>query len=102
MLWNRGRWRGALLGTACGLLAWLLTQHPLSARTEDWLQDWVFFFRGERHSPAPVLLIDIDDDFLDRLDKPLAQLSPEIADVIKYLKAQGTAVIGVDLIIPEN
>jgi adenylate cyclase len=66
---------------------------------EDWLLDGSFVIRAKRPSSTKILLVDIDDQSLDKLKKPLLYLSPELAEVVSYLSDQGAASIGVDVLI---
>src|SRR5208282_1659295 len=44
----------------------------------------------------------LDEPSLDELGKPYVYLSPELAEVVAYVKNQGAAAIGIDLFIPEK
>ena len=96
------RVRGAVAGMVCALLAWGLARVPMMRGLEDWLLDGCFVLRGHRATAAPILLIDIDDASLERLKKPAAFLSPELAEVVDHLHDQGAAAIGVDVLIPQS
>ena len=69
---------------------------------EDWLLDGTFVLRGKRATATKVLLVDIDDQSLDQLKKPLLFLSPELAETVDYLNDQGVGAIGLDVLIPQS
>jgi CHASE2 domain-containing sensor protein len=94
--------RTAGVGLLCGLAAWLLAPLPLMNRIEPALLRLHFAVRGERPSAAPIVIVGVDDAFLDKLRKPLPQLSPELAKVVEFLDKQGAAAIGLDLMTPAN
>ena len=87
---RRFSWRGARIGLACALAAWLLTRTAPIRGLEEWALDYCFACRGPRPSPARarIILIGLDDASLDRLDKPMALASPELAEVLT-LAARG-------------
>jgi CHASE2 domain-containing sensor protein len=109
-------WLGLGLGLIGALLSWLLVQAPLLRDLEDWLFDSSFISRGPRptemdsyfvsRGPRPsqtrVVLIGIDDASLDKLGKLSGNLSPELAEVVRYAHDQHAAAIGIDLFIPES
>jgi len=103
-LWKRPGRRGVILGVLCALVAWGVTQDPMVRGLEEWFQDGLFAIRGRRTSRARdrIILVTLDDPSLDRLGKPLAYLSPELARAVTYLKAQGAAAIGVDMFVPKS
>lgn len=94
--------RGVRLGVACALLAGLLARAPLARGLEEWLHDGLFAWRGARPSAARVVLVGLDDESLDALGKPAAYLSPELAEVVRHLRAQGAAAVGIDLLVPQS
>jgi adenylate cyclase len=94
--------RGALIGVVCGLACWLLSLHPVLQGLEEWCQDAWFVYRGRRASTTKVVLVAIDDGTLDRLPKPLALLSPELAEVVSHLRRRGARAIGLDVMVPET
>jgi CHASE2 domain-containing sensor protein len=94
--------RGALIGLLCALVTWGLAQVPMMRGLEDWLLDGSFVLRGKRATATKVLLVDIDDQSLDQLKKPLLFLSPELAEIVGYLNDQGAAAIGLDVLIPQS
>jgi adenylate cyclase len=94
--------RGAMVGSLCGLLSWAVALLPFFRGMEDWLQDAYFAYRGPRVSTAHVVVVGIDDATLRALDKPLASISPELGEVVTYLRARGATAIGLDLMIPET
>jgi adenylate cyclase len=95
-------WRGALSGALAAVAAWLLVQAPVIRGLEEWMLDGCFYFRGPRPTQAKVVLIALDDDSIDELNKPLTFTSPELARVVRYAREQGAAAIGLDLIVPES
>jgi adenylate cyclase len=101
-LFSRPVFRGIGLGLLCALIAWLLSQVSVFRGMEDWMLDGCFSFRGTRHTHAHVVIIGLDDPSLDKLGKPLAYTSPELAEVVKYVHQQGAAAIGLDMFIPQS
>lgn len=93
--------RGALVGVTCALLCWAMTQSAILQSMENWALDNCFVFRGRRPTAAKVVIVAIDDESLDKLGKPLAFISPQLAKVITYLKSRNAAAVGVDMIVPE-
>ena len=93
--------RGALLGLACALVCWLLSQSASLRVLEDWSLDNCFVVRGRRATRAKVVVVGIEETCFQQLGKPLLFSSPELADVVRYLHQAGAAVIGVDLLFPE-
>jgi CHASE2 domain-containing sensor protein len=91
--------RGAGLGLCCAAAVWLLGLTGPLAAVEIWAQDLCFRLRGGRPTGAKVLLVALDGPSLDALGKPAAYLSPELAEVVSHLKAQGAAAIGIDLLV---
>jgi adenylate cyclase len=94
--------RGMLLGAACALVVWLLTRPALVRGIDEWLLDGCFHARGPRATRAKVVLVGVDEASLDRLGKPAAFLSPELAEVVTCLKREGAAAVGLDLIVPAS
>src|SRR5262249_40693423 len=99
---RRLAWRGALIGMVCGLTAWLLARQPIARVLEGWALDSCFVYRGTRATQTKVVLIGLDDFSLDELGKPLACASPELAEVVSFLRRRGAAAIGLDLMVPES
>src|SRR5262249_47592359 len=95
-------WRGALSGLLCSLVCWSVAQLALVHELQDWIMDGVFSARGPRSTTTKIVLISLDDNSLQDLGKPLNYVSPELGEVISFLKEQGAAAIGLDLIIPEH
>lgn len=95
-------WRGAIVGAACGLAAWGLGRTEFLRGIDDWCQDFSVAVRGPRPSRTKVVVVGIDDRFLRTFDKPLAAISPELADVIKELNARGAKAVAVDFMVPES
>jgi adenylate cyclase len=101
-LLTRAFWRGAGPGLACGLAVWLLLRVPFVAGLENWMLDGSFAYRGARPSRADVVLVGLDDDSLDELRKPLVDVSPELAEVVRFLKARGASAVGIDLLVSDS
>jgi adenylate cyclase len=95
-------WRSVLLGLGCGLLVWLLSFTSEMRSIEDWYLDWCFDTRGQRHSAAKIVIIDLDEAFLDALGKPYMYLSPEVARVVRHAKRQGARAIALDVFVPDS
>src|SRR5262249_27260063 len=95
-------WRGVWLGLVCALGVWLVSRTDLVRGLEDWMLDGCFSWRGSRATSAPVALIGLDEDSLRELNKPLAYISPELAEVVAHVHAQGASAIGIDLLIPDG
>jgi adenylate cyclase len=74
----------------------------LAGQIEERLQDAAFACRGRRVSQARIVLIGLDAASLESLRKPALYLSPELAEVVRYVKEQGAAAIGLDLLIPPS
>jgi adenylate cyclase len=94
--------QGVILGLVCALAAWLLSRPPLLRGIDEWLFDACFQARGTRPTTAKIVLVGLDAESLERLGKPAAFLSPELAEVVAFLKQEGAAAIGIDLIIPKS
>jgi adenylate cyclase len=99
---TRPAFRGVWVGLACALVAWLLSQTALLTGVENWLLDGCFFYRGSRPTQANIVIIGLDEPSFDRLNKPSVYVSPELAEVVSYVKSQRAAAIGIDLFIPEK
>jgi adenylate cyclase len=95
-------WRGALIGLFCGLLSWLVSQLTVVRGLEEWMLDGCFSFRGARPTQGKVLIIGLDDASLEELRRPLVFISPELAEVVRFVAKQGVSAIGLDLIAPES
>jgi adenylate cyclase len=99
------RWRGVALGLCCALLSWWVAHVPLVRGLDDWLFDGCFYARGARSRPLDaqrIILVGLDDRSLDEIGKPLVCISPELATIVRYVRAHGAAAIGIDSIIPFN
>jgi adenylate cyclase len=94
--------RGALVGALCGLAAWALARREFFVGIEEWCQDLCFDARGTRHTSTKILIIGLDDASLRELPKPLAALSPELAEVVTWLDRRGAKAIALDVMIPET
>jgi len=79
-----------------------MTRLPFFLLLEERLQDGCFSFRGNRFSETRVVLVTLDPGSLEALRKPLLFTSPELAEAVTYLKSQGAASIGLDLILPQS
>lgn len=78
-----------------------MTHSAIVQSMENWALDNCFVFRGRRPTASKIVIVAIDDASLDRLGKPLAFISPQLAKVITYLKSRNAAAVGVDMIVPE-
>jgi serine/threonine-protein kinase len=95
--------RGAGLGLCCAAVVWLLGLAGPLPSLDTWAQDLFFRLRGNRATGAKVVLVALDGPSLDALgNKPARYLSPELAEVVTHLKAQGAAAIGIDCPAPET
>lgn len=92
-------WRGALTGVVCAVVCWCLSGTPIVRNLDNRELDGCFVFRGSRASAANVVIVTVDDESLQELDKPLLFFSPELAKVVGYLHDQGAASIGVDFLL---
>src|SRR5208283_6112654 len=88
--------RGVRVGLACALVAWLLSFSALPSGLEDWMLDACFFYRGTRPSHARIVLVGIDEESLAALRKPVAFISPELAEVVAFAWKQGALAVGID------
>jgi adenylate cyclase len=97
------RLRGAAVGILCAIAAWLLTRSSLLENVENWFQDGCFVFRGKVDpGRSNVVLVNVDEQSLREISKPLAFLSAELAETVTYLKKQGALAVGLDLMVPEG
>ncbi|HEY2158797.1 MAG TPA: CHASE2 domain-containing protein, partial [Isosphaeraceae bacterium] len=99
---SRRRLVPALVGAACGLVMWSVSQLAFFRGVEDWLQDSSFAYRGVRRTSTHVVIVGLDEDSSDEMPKPLAAISPELAEVVTYLNARKAAAIGLDIMIPDR
>jgi adenylate cyclase len=95
-------WLGAASGIASGVVSLALAAVPAIGGLETWAYDGYIALRGVRPSPANIVIVALDERSLDDLAKPLIDISPELAEVVQYLKSEGAAAVGIDLIIPER
>lgn len=102
MFMVRPTWRGIGLGVACGMAAWLLSRAPVLHGVEDWMLDAGFSWRGSRTTSVQIVLVGLDDRSMEALGKPAAFLSPQLAQVVRHLRQQGVASIGIDIFVPER
>ncbi|MGD0898200.1 MAG: adenylate/guanylate cyclase domain-containing protein [Thermoguttaceae bacterium] len=101
VLRSRAR-RGVLVGVACALICWLLDGTSWVRDLEHHAYDNCLGFRGRRTSQAKIIIVRLDNPSLEKLGKPLVFLSPELADVVKYLHDAGAASIGLDVLVPDQ
>ena len=94
--------RGIWIGSACAVVSWLLVRQSFLCGVEDWMLDGCFSLRGRRPTQARIVLIVLDGPSLAALKKPITSISPALADVIRYAKAQGAKAIGVDVMLPAD
>src|SRR5262245_25419216 len=95
-------WRGAFCGCVSAAAIWLLSHWGFVQAIEHWLADRNFAWRGPRATETKVVLIGLDEASLDQLGTPANQISPKLAEIVCFVKSQGAAAIGLDLIVPEN
>ena len=103
LLWTRTA-RSIWLGLACAAVAYAVGLLSLFTGLEDWMHDASFNWRGVRASRVRdrIVLVTLDQESLRRLGKTSSYLSPELAAVVRHLKRQGAAAVGIDLLIPED
>ncbi len=89
-----------MIGVVCAAVCWCLGQTSLLRVLEEREFDGCFAFRGSRDTTANVIIVALDEDSLQEIDKPLMLLSPELAQVVGYAHDGGAAAIGVDFLIP--
>lgn len=99
--------RASLRGVGLGLIFalgvyFLMSGEGMLKGLEDWMLDGCFAWRGQRPTRARVVLIAIDEETLDSLHKSYAYISPELAEVVRYVNRHGAAAVGLDLIVPET
>ncbi|MBI1914997.1 MAG: adenylate/guanylate cyclase domain-containing protein [Planctomycetes bacterium] len=94
--------RGVWIGLACALVAWLAVQLSLLRGLEDWMLDGCFALRGKRSTNSHIVIVALDEPSLAELIKPRTSLSPELAQVVRYARAQGATAIGIDVLIPAD
>jgi len=92
--------RGVWLGMLCALIAWYVSS-TLFRGLEDWMLDGCFVSRGLRETRANIVIIGLDEESLQNLRKPVAFASPELAQVVGYLKEQQVSAVGIDLYVPD-
>ena len=95
-------YRGAVVGLICALACCLLNETVAMRGAENWALDNCFVLRGKRSTTANVVVVGIDEDSLRELKKPLAFISPEMSDVVRFLDAEGASAIGIDFFIPAD
>lgn len=98
--------RGVIPGLACGLVALAITHVPMATGVDAWLFDGCFgaryHFFGPRPSENQVVIIGIDEEDFDSFRKPVVFMSPELGDMVTYLRGQGALAVGIDLMIPNS
>lgn len=100
-IFRRPGWRGVWLGLLCALLAWVCSRDALLGGLEEWFQDGFVALRGRRATYAPVVLVELDETSLRDLGRPTPYISGDLAEVVTFLKDQGAASIGLDMLVPE-
>ena len=95
-------YRGAVVGLICALACCLLNETVAMRGAENWALDNCFVLRGKRSTTANVVVVGIDEDSLRELKKPLAFISPEMSEVVRFLDAEGASAIGIDFFIPAD
>lgn len=95
--------RGMILGMGCAAVSWLFSSTALVRALENWALDSCFVFRGKRasQSAAKIVIIGIDDASFDALGKPMAFISPEMAEVVEYVVGEGDGAksVGLDIMV---
>lgn len=94
--------RGVWLGLFCALLAWYVGHRDVFRGLEDWMLDSCFSHRGVRPTKGHIIIVGIDEQSLEELGKPLAFASPELAEVVTYLKTQEVAAVGIDVYVSKS
>ena len=101
----RGIWTGLL---SVAVVA-LLLQFPFAKGIDDWLFDGCFSARsvylgGPRPSATfpRIVIISLDEEDFDALQKPIVFMSPELGQVIAHARRSGAAAVGVDMMIPNS
>lgn len=95
-------YRGAVVGLVCAVVCCGLNETVVMRGTENWALDNCFVLRGQRKSAAEVVVVGIDEDSLRDIKKPLAFISPELGEVVRYLNAEGASAIGLDFFVPAD
>jgi adenylate cyclase len=95
-------WRGALVGLICAVAVCFITQLNVIKALEEWMLDGCFSIRGRRESTARIVIVGLDNASLDELRNPPADISPELAEVVAYVRWQGAVAVGIDLLVPES
>lgn len=90
------------IGVGCAVFCWFLNTTEMVRWLENWWFDTCFVLRGSRPTTTKVVIVGIDDQSLQELGKPLAFISPEFAKVVTYLRNQGAAAVGFDILIPKS
>lgn len=94
--------RGIGIGLICALVAWLASSTRFAQSFDHSALDALFQLRDERASPSKVFIVPIDEAFFDTFQKPMVEISPELAKVIGYLAEREARSIGVDIILSES
>ncbi|MGE3805638.1 MAG: CHASE2 domain-containing protein [Gemmataceae bacterium] len=94
--------RGIGIGLVCAVVAWLLGHIELAHGLDNWMVDASFSLRGVRSTQADIVIIGVDEESVEKLKKPVALASPELAEVVLYLKEQGVRAIGLDVYVPDD
>jgi CHASE2 domain-containing sensor protein len=94
--------RSVWVGLACALVAWLAVQLPFLRGLDDGMLEGCFALRGQRSTNSHIVIIALDEPSLSQLRKSTNSLSPELAQVVRYARAQGATAIGIDVMIPAD
>ena len=100
--WRNSSVRGAVVGLVCALVCCSMNQSLPLRGAENWALDNCFLYRGPRPTNANVVVIGIDEESLQRLDRPQAYLSPKLAEVVQFLHRQGAKAVALDFLIPDD
>jgi adenylate cyclase len=94
--------RGFFIGLSCALACSWLSGTRVVRGLENWTLDRWFVLRGERSGPTELVIIALDDATLENQEKPLIFWTPELAEVVSFVRRQGAKAVGIDLMIPDS
>lgn len=108
-LLRHNRIRGVWIGLICVGLVAIFFRFPLFAGLDDWLFDACFTSREDiRDGPRPseslkrIIIISLDEEDFDSLEKPIVFMSPELGAVIAHARESGATAVGIDMMIPNS
>jgi len=91
--------KALLIGLVAALMTEGLWRAELLPRVETVIQDRWHIWYGERETDAPVLLIRVDDESLERLPDPFVFWGPLFAESFDALRDNGATAIGLDFLV---